>query len=355
MKFARRLNEEKTNAPVHTTVIFNAPGTYHPPYGKTTFTVSGQGTPGNAPSGTGQAYNAPSGGNYAGTTPPSGGNYAGSNPSLFGYYEYGAGLYYNGTPAPFPGTSYYSSDSYATTVTNFTENTTYSVIQFTDLRYGYSVPASYYSYSASGDTSFYFTGSYGLATTTPGTDYYNSGSPGVAYYNPVVPGTAIYNPPSGGSYIGSNPNSGGTIATPTEYFGNYYIHYHDGVNVQDAYSTGAWGPASFVPPSYSSPVTPDGTYGYQENTLVGSNPATYNPSVPGNAIYSPVTPGTPVYTNSVSGNTGAPVSVFGIPFPGGAAGFVGGSVSPTPVLIPYSDTGISVSVPPGGYVVIQNT
>jgi len=84
-------------------------------------------------------------------------------------------------------------------------------------------------------------------------------------------------------------------------------------------------------------------YGYYVPGFTYYNPTNYNPTSPGNTV-----PG-----NTIPGNAGPSYTVLGVPLPGGA----GASVAPVvnaPVSIDYSTSGVSISVPPGGYVSIIN-
>ena len=226
MRLSSIFFREKTNVAKKETIAFNAPGIYYPPYGKTTFLMQGQGTPGN--------YS--SGGNYAGTNPPSGGNYAGTNPST-------------------PGNAYWS--NYVTLIQ--------SGATYTYTSYGTSS-------STPSPTSFYF---------TYGGGYYFSESYSYISGNPPVPGNPYYNP---------------------YYPGNPY----------------------------------------------------YNPYYPGNPYYNPYYPGNPYYNPYYTGTASPSNTVLGVTLPGGSADSAAPVVGYVPVTVDFTNAGVPVSVPSGGYVKIQN-
>lgn len=277
MKLFKGLLRERTRASVLQTITFNAPGTYYPPYGKTTFEIQGRGTPGNPTTGGNYAgtnpeepgnvsgYNPPTGGNYAGTNPETGGNYAGTNPTTGGNYA--------GTNPSTGGN--YAGVNWSSFITNSYRNTTNNT--WRSFYSGFSGSNPNCPTPSSGATA-----NWQYSYQYDCTPRYNPVVPGNDYYNPVVPGNDYYNPIEPGN-------------------------------------------------DYYNPVVP--------------GDANYNPSVPGNDYYNPVEPG----------NSGAPANVLGVTLPGGA------SDSPAPVVgflaispVSFTNAGVAISVPPGGYVSIKN-
>lgn len=290
MKLSRGLRREKTNVGSKTTVTFNAPGVYNPPYGKTAVRVGGRGASGNATTGGNYAYTNPSnagyteyvpgsGGNYWYTNPASGGNYAGTNPASFKWGEtdisynwpvYGSpggpnaptnnfiigGPYPSVLPSYYPGYGlpYYDA---VVQITSYYTGNGYAVIYRYNNTPTYATPAP--------GTGPY---AYGMASVNYTTLAYY---PGGAYYNPVTPGNAVYTP--------------------------YY-------------------------PAYSY----------------------YVPGTPGNAVYNPVYPGTGGGNNVIAG----------VYFQGGDADNLAPVTPMTTTTIQYTGEGINITVPTGGYVTIDN-
>lgn len=67
----------------------------------------------------------------------------------------------------------------------------------------------------------------------------------------------------------------------------------------------------------------------------------------------PTIPGEPFFTFE-PGNPGAPVNVLGVTLPGGGVDLPAPVIGFTVISIPYTASGVAVSVPPGGYVQIRN-
>ena len=227
MKLGSLLLRELTNVTTAGTQTFNSPGTYYPPYGKTTLKLSGRGEPGNPNSG----------GNFASNNPATPGNYAGTNPTT-------------------PGN--------------------------TDATYNYVTLYVFITFSPDGNSPY--------------------------------PGS------SGGHTVDAQWTSG---YCPFGFF--IPCHGHAVVN--------------YYPRSPHGPVF----RGY-----------TTNPASPGNAYYNPSTPGNANYNPFVPGNTGPSNTVLGISLPGGSAASPASTVNATPVSISYTNAGVSITVPTGGYVAIQN-
>lgn len=169
MPLAKLLFREKTNVPVKTTITFNAPGIYYPPYGKTSFLMQGQGASGNAEvpaqvSGYNPAYSY-----YAGTNADVAGNPATVNAHKYvTYMSLVFGQWNPGENAPA------GSFAYA-----------YSILQTS-----YPLPSNTLTY---GGTPYGQTlTQYGLLNVitsnpiTPGTAYYTY-VPAQTYYNSYVP------------------------------------------------------------------------------------------------------------------------------------------------------------------------
>jgi len=230
MKISGLLRRERTNAIVKETVTFNAPGTYYPPYGKTSFRLQGRSSPGNPTT-------------YNPTVP---GNTVPGNVTA------------NANQVTVPG--------------NF-------VYQFTYFQYVYQIRQYWDGYP------------FGFIDY-----YYFAPSP---YFNSYVWGYNVFG------------------------YGNTWSLYD--------YWTGG-GYTQAVPVGYSNP-----TYFYFNPTYY--NPTTYNPTVPGNAI---------------PGNQGSSYIVLGVPLPGGISDSSAPVVGPTSASVNYISGGISISVPPGGYVSIIN-
>lgn len=293
MKLAQRLFRERTRATTRETITFNAPGVYKPPYGKTVFELEGRGASGNPPT---------------------------------------------------PGTLYYNP-------------------------------------STGGNRSYnpYY----------PGYNYTNPPTPGTyAGWNPLTPGTiARYNPPTPGNLAGYNPDIPGNMANIIVREGYYsYVnggptHWHPGYTEQPGttcpapWQLGAeYGIFPFVysctPGNYNAPVPGNPNY----NPTVPGN-AIYNPTIPGNPYYNPTIPGNsgsynptggnaytnptipgnPTYNPTTSGYAGTPSSVLGIPLPGGAVGTAAPVVGYVPIQVDFSNEGIPITVPSGGYVKIKNS
>ena len=230
MKISGLLRRERTNAIVKETVTFNAPGTYYPPYGKSSFRLQGRSSSGNP-----TTYNP----TVPGNTIP--GNVI-SNASLI------------------------------TVSGNFVVTGFY-------FQYVYEIHVYWGGYP------------YGFINY-----YYFNTSP--YFYNYVW----------GFNYWGN---------------GETWVQYQEW--------TGG-GYSQQVTNGYNNP-----TYYYYNPTYY--NPTTYNPTVPG---------------NTVPGNQGTSYTVLGVPLPGGASDSSAPVVGPTSVSVDYITSGISISVPPGGYVSIIN-
>ena len=299
MKLSKGLRREKTNVASTASATFNAPTVYVPPYGKTVVRIGGRGASGNSTTGgTCAGTNPTTGGNYAGTNPTTGGNYAGTNPSTGGNYA---------------GTN----------------------------------PATGGNY----------------AGTNPGNPNWSEAicswiSPWTATPNTTPSGTFKCNQPysfSGVSPTGNQVSWSGTVCQTTTWNATNGYTYHYG------YSTGIH---LGVP---NADVIDTSDWHYRGNySCTGSNPGTayYNPTVPGNAYYNPVSPGyayynptvpgNAYYNPTVPGNAGTPTNIGGVYFPAGAADSLAPVVSQTITVNQYSSSGINITVPPGGYVTIDN-
>ena len=392
MRLSKIFRREKTNVSITKTTTFNAPGEFEVPFGKTVVKVSGRGessvpfTP-EIPA----TYNPTVPGNYANTNPATGsnpetnpatgGNYAntntlvpaysvttptpgttGYNPIVPGYtnaaspigtvvsgYNYAPSTLltpaipsgsYAGTqlgnilwPAtPAGGSLGYNPTTYVRGIYSSANNTYLALVE----------PVNTYTTVLTGDQVFvynYYPGTpapsyeasytvyanvYTPATYNPGVDYfYNVYTP--ATYNPVNPGNANYNQ----SYIAAYTN------TPT--------------------------PGT----AYTNPTIPDGTTtnypaipaSSNYNPVVPGNSYT-NPPIPGTSNYNPVTPGTLLTSAipAVPAHSGSPTNVLGVDFPGGDINTPAPLVGFTTISVADNtpNNTISITVPPGGYIIIIN-
>lgn len=293
-----RLRRERTNA-AHkvATQTFNTTGTYPTQYGKLHQTISGRGAPGNLTvPGVATGTNPVTGGTYAYTNAVTPGYYAGSNPASGGTYAYTnppTGGDYAGSNPIVPG-------NYAGT------NPPYGVVA----GYNYYTTRVYYN-GAYGETHYYNVDN---DTTVPYSQTYTDGE-GAAGYTVsdaavgTYPGNPIYGTAPGYDYYNS-PTPSYSYYNPT-YPGN---------------------------PVYN-PYVPGNAY--------------YNPNIPGNAVYNPVVPGNTNFAPPTPGNPSAPTTVLGVTFPGGLANALAPLVPDTMVKIGYKPGGVTITPPPGGYVVIK--
>jgi len=366
MKLAGLLQRERSTVAVTQTITFNAPGIYYPPYGRSVFVLSGQGTPGNATvpgnvSGTNtynySTYVPASGGNVAAYYPATGGNVSGNNSYTYTNTEYQppypvfaynqpAVYYYYGGEA-YAGTNPGSGGNYAgvnaatpgnVSGTNPASPGNPAGILYTKYQF-YYVTDSFGFYSGSftqrnqqaanlpAPTHYYlYYGSYYDVTenfTSTGV-YYNPGTPGNSNYNPPTPGNPYYNP-----YTPGNA---------------YNAPYYVAVN----YSYAVYNTA----PGYYYTVTQyvPGNPNYNPYYPAYSNYNTYYPAY----TYNTTVPGNPNYNPTVSGNAGSTYNVLGITLPGGNSDSSAPVIGYSTIGIDYTTAGIPISVPPGGYVVIQN-
>lgn len=205
--------------------------------------------------------------------------------------------------------------------------------------------------------------------------------------NPPTGGNVSYNPPTGGNYSGSNPPTilygffqqttdldnynGPAPAEPPSYSSNtpntnYYLNFSTTSNT--TYVVGTYVsinpvtsnslPSGYYFSTYNT--NPSGNqygtayYSYYANSTTPGNP-NYNPIVPGNSYYNPTVPGNANYNPVVPGNPGPSANVLGVPFPGGAGATPAPIVAPTPITLSYTPSGVTLTVPTGGYVDITNT
>jgi len=326
MSLGKLLFREKTNAAVKTNTTFNAPGNFPIPYGKTVVNVGGRGASGNT------------------TTYP----YASTNPTTYPYVS---------TNPSAPGNAYYNyvagNDVYTTSPGNAIYNTTPGTAN-------YNYVAASYPYASTNPTTYPYAG-------TNATMYAGGSSVDTEYLNPGAPpniyGAAGPNWGPAASVPSPTNNTAGASNGPV--YRTIYTYYN--VN-----STTPGGPTyntvagtanyNYVAASYPYASTNPTTYPY-----AGSNPTTYpysytnpasypyagtNPATPGNANYS-TSPGNANY-NYIPGNSGSTVNIGGVTFPGGASDSLAPVVPDTATILQYSVSGFTVTVPPGGYVTIQN-
>ena len=304
-KLSLSLRKEPTGEGVTTSTTFNSPGTYIPPYGKTKVLVGGRGASGNLTvPGTYAGTNAPTGGNFAGTYAPSGGNYAGMNSPTGGNY---AGVN--------PTEHFYM------------RNVCQNIDPGGGATFGFGP----------GSSSFVQQDNIG--------NFFN--------VNPA--------PYATWGFFNENRPIGNIYQIVSEYqICSQFLSrtYTNGVpSPQTANLLWSNVPA---PPTYFYVVV-------QYNPLIpptGGN-AIYNPTTPGNAIYNPVSPGFPYYNPIVPGSdynnpttpgtSGTSYSLGGVTLSGGASDTQAPVVSPTLSSLKYNgQSGISITVPTGGYVEITS-
>lgn len=188
--------------------------------------------------------------------------------------------------------------------------------------------------------------------------------------NPPEPGFSGVNPPEPGNYAGTNPGSpvpGNTNASATNWYAIY--SYNDGFpnfsfNLQGGFSPSGSCPSPFdqyyVTPLYNVYSIVNYDCLYNPSTFSPGNPI-YNPETPGYPFsnnptpgydfFNPESPGNPFF-NFVAGNPGSSFSVGNVFFPGGNSDSSAPLVPSTTVAISYTNSGLSLSVPSGGYVTI---
>lgn len=406
MRFVRRLLRERTNAPRKLVTTFSVSGQYLPPYGKTLFSIRGQGAPGNPETGSSPATNPSTGGTVSGSNPPSGGNYAGVNPTTYGFNT-SFNAYTNYATPDASGTPISWTTSSFNYQVNYTPNEQSANTTNNNPTYGPSTPSPSYTGPNSGPAGhvIYHTYNYTQTSSSPGSAYYNPSSPGSSNFNPTVPGNPLYNPSSpgnpvyvpgdGGNYAGANPPvydwtmysqsaivwytpspyrpepapGGGNNLEPSPggYTANWTYNINgstvapDGLTQQYSQTTqnanGQNSVPAYIGSGYDSPGPPRTTWhfiaNYVQNAAYPGN-AYYNPGNPGYSYTNSPVPGNPMYNVTTPGNAGTPAVVLGVPFPGGPASAAGATVAETPISVPYSGAGIGIVVPAGGYVIIEN-
>lgn len=148
-----------------------------------------------------------------------------------------------------------------------------------------------------------------------------------------------------------NPNSGGNVYYNSDrmYGSSYTVFTHVGGTKAYSYNDHPWGPSSSKPSGYSYNANPSTHPGYSvvNFNISGYNPGNrgYNPEVPGNAVYNPRRPAA----------AGSPTNILGVVFPGGGVGALAQTISDTRVDVPYAGAtvGVTITVPPGGSIVIK--
>lgn len=152
------------------------------------------------------------------------------------------------------------------------------------------------------------------------------------------------NSPTGGNYAGTNPsNSGIWQKTTSASFNNVTnTSYGSGYSLPTPLTNYSAPNGGYITDSYSwiSPASPGNAY--------------YNPVSPGYAYYNPYYPGTDYYNPSTPGSAGSDTNVLGVTLPGGAASTAAPVVGYVPVSVNFTNSGVPISVPSGGYVKIQN-
>lgn len=177
----------------------------------------------------------------------------------------------------------------------------------------------------------------------------------------AVPSTvAAYYPATGGNYAGTNAPVAGNPATVNAYdYRSYYSTVYGQWNPGTYAPAGSWAYSSnLIQTSYPIPAT----YTYTANSPAGvtlvtyalGNTITYNPTTPGNAFYNPYYPAYSNYNAYVPATTGGSSNILGVTLPGGSGG-AAPIVGYVPIsTVSYTNVGVPISVPSGGYVKIQN-
>jgi hypothetical protein len=194
--------------------------------------------------------------------------------------------------------------------------------------------------------------------TTPG----NPPVPGnVSGYNPGIPGNlAYYNYEPGFEYSYWVSGYSGPVR------GVYIYHLQTFANGGQYSYTGydeSYNSMYCQPPGYYT----DGafsvynewycTYYYLDNPPYEQfvyqppyNAAVYNPYQPGNPNFNPTNPGNP----PVPGNAGPTTNVLGVTLPGGNSDSSAPVIGFTTISLTYTNAGVPISVPSGGFVTIRN-
>ena len=206
----------------------------------------------------------------------------------------------------------------------------------------------------------------------PGTYYPPYGKTNFRLQGRSTPGNpTTYNPTVPGNTVPGNYASGGNQVTVPGYFvtTGFYFQY-----VYQIYTSWSGYPFGFIAYYYfsTSPYFAYGLFGYNVwgdgaswyytdywtgggysqqvangysvPTFYYTNPTYYNPT-----NSNPTIPG-----NTIPGNQGTSYTVLGVPLPGGGSDSSAPVVGPILVGVDYTTSGISISVPPGGYVSIIN-
>jgi hypothetical protein len=219
--------------------------------------------------------------------------------------------------------------------------------------------------------------------------YYEPASGGnYAGTNPAVPGNYAGTNPTVPGNSGTNPSTPGNQVKVLNVNSTSYVYDNTGSTPYATYTYNFDFPIDFAVYGDIN-LSPDSSAGNSGNSYVVTytnysyartyfNSATpgnayTNPATPGNAFNNPSTPaadyynpyvaastpaaynaGNPNYNPTVSGTAGANYAVLGIPLPGGAIGSAAPVVGYSTITVAYSNSGVPISVPPGGYVAIQN-
>ena len=206
----------------------------------------------------------------------------------------------------------------------------------------------------------------------PGTYYPPYGKSNFRLQGRSSPGNpTTYNPTIPGNTVPGNYSSGGNQTTVPGYFvitGFYFQYVYQIRQYWDGYPYGFIDYYYFQPsPYFNSYVwgynifgygntwsaydywtgggyTAQMTNGYYQFTFYYTNPTYYNPTT-----YNPTVPG-----NTIPGNQGGSYVVLGVPLPGGASDTPASVIGPTPISVDYVTSGVSITVPPGGYVSVIN-
>jgi hypothetical protein len=208
---------------------------------------------------------------------------------------------------------------------------------------------------------------------------------------PAIPGNLVP-----GNVSGSNPGSPGNVAgnNPATLSGHNYGTWMYSGHYQTSWTNSppgrGPGPLTFFPAinapnppasydgghgahpqpwqyaaPYTSPAAYDPDFGQHATQAVNWSGANYNGSAnftPGNPNFNPFTPGNPNFnpnttnpnTPAVPGNAGSSVNIEGVTFPGGPSDSAAPVVPQTATAIVYTGSNISITVPTGGYITIEN-
>ena len=170
--------------------------------------------------------------------------------------------------------------------------------------------------------------------------------------------------PTGGNYAYSNEGTGGNYKAggnarynPTLYDGNSYTVWTSDTygDIGYSYTDHPWGPATSKPANYVYYANGPGFPGRSTVTFFIEN--TYPSTATGNyntTYYNPYYPGNDVYNAVVPGAAGQTRVIGGVTFPGGPVGGLAPVVATQISNLTYTGQDVTITVPPGGYVQVEN-